>query len=95
LTAQLPENDRLSVSLKEYLAEIDVCMGGRVAEGLIYGPENVTSGASSDIMSATRTATAMVKKWGYSDKLGPVFYSDRTEAISSATKEEIEGEVRA
>jgi ATP-dependent metalloprotease len=69
------------VSLKEYLADIDVCMGGRVAEHLseaysrgavchgltvnrftiVYGPENVTSGASSDIMKATRTATAMVK----------------------------------
>ena len=73
------------MSLKEYLAEIDVCMGGRVAEELstfsycillfavfltvalvipsllVYGPENVTSGASSDLQHATRTARAMVK----------------------------------
>ena len=82
-TSQLPKDDRYSVSLKEYLAEIDVCMGGRVAEGLgacyhgcrhtftsptadgssfaVYGPENVTSGASSDLQHATRTARAMVK----------------------------------
>jgi hypothetical protein len=80
-TSQLPENDRTSISLKEYLADIDVCMGGRVAEQLgaftptvlgelfnfsfdcfsVYGSENVTSGASSDIRRATRTAQAMVK----------------------------------
>jgi ATP-dependent metalloprotease len=80
-TSLLPENDRMSVSLKEYLAGIDVSMGGRVAEELseheklscrrtidititfsiVYGAENVTSGASSDIMNATRTAQAMVK----------------------------------
>jgi len=94
ITSQLPENDRLSVTLKEYLAEIDVCMGGRVAEELIYGPENVTSGASSDIRHATRTATAMVKNWGYSDKVGPVFYNDRDETISPRRREEIEDEVR-
>ncbi|KAJ7452414.1 ATP-dependent peptidase [Mycena galericulata] len=59
-TSLLPENDRSSISLKEYLAMIDVSMGGRVAEELIYGSENVTSGASSDIRSATSTARAMV-----------------------------------
>jgi len=94
VTSQLPENDRLSVTLKEYLAEIDVCMGGRVAEELIYGPENVTSGASSDIRQATRTATAMVKNWGYSEKVGPVFYNDTEETISPRRREEIEDEVR-
>ncbi|KAF8636527.1 hypothetical protein AX17_003340 [Amanita inopinata Kibby_2008] len=91
-TAQLPENDRTSISLKEYLADIDVSMGGRVAEQLIYGTENVTSGASSDIRKATRTAQAMVKKWGFS-KLGPVYYDDRDDTISPHTKEEIEQEV--
>ena len=78
-TSLLPENDRTSVSLKEYLAGIDVSMGGRVAEELstcpftdqvyqffsmiclVYGYENVTSGASSDIKNATRTAQSMVK----------------------------------
>ncbi|KAF8894613.1 ATP-dependent peptidase [Infundibulicybe gibba] len=91
-TSLLPEGDRTSVSLKEYLAGIDVSMGGRVAEEIIYGPENVTSGASSDIRSATRTAQSMVKHWGFS-KLGPVFYDDRDELLSPKRKEEIEEEV--
>ncbi|RDX56804.1 ATP-dependent metallopeptidase Hfl [Lentinus brumalis] len=95
LTAQLPKDDRYSVSLKEYLAEIDVCMGGRVAEELIYGPENVTSGASSDLQHATRTARAMVKNWGYSHKIGPVYLSDREDTISPKKKDEIEDEVRS
>ncbi|KAG5641287.1 hypothetical protein DXG03_005578, partial [Asterophora parasitica] len=91
-TSLLPEDDRNSVSLKEYLAGIDVSMGGRVAEELIYGPENVTSGASSDIRSATRTAQSMVKQWGFS-KLGPVFYDDRDDSLSPRRKEEIEEEI--
>ncbi|KAH9901349.1 ATP-dependent metallopeptidase Hfl [Cubamyces lactineus] len=95
ITSQLPKDDRYSVSLKEYLAEIDVCMGGRVAEELVYGPENVTSGASSDLQHATRTARAMVKNWGYSHKIGPVYLSDREDAISPKKKDEIEDEVRS
>jgi len=91
-TSQLPEGDRNSISLKEYLAQIDVSMGGRVAEELIYGPENVTSGASSDIQNATRTARAMVTNWGFS-RLGPVFYDTRDGTLSSRRKDEIEDEV--
>jgi Peptidase family M41 len=49
------------VTQKEFLADIDVALGGRVAEELIFGPENVTSGASSDLRKATATATHMVK----------------------------------
>jgi len=92
LTTQLPEDDRYSVSYKQYLANIDVSMGGRVAEELIYGVENVSSGASSDIKQATKTAEAMVKHWGFS-KLGPVFYGDSDGSMSSRMKEEIEEEV--
>ncbi|OSD01552.1 ATP-dependent metallopeptidase Hfl [Trametes coccinea BRFM310] len=95
ITSQLPKDDRYSVSLKEYLAEIDVCMGGRVAEELIYGPENVSSGASSDIRHATRTARAMVKNWGFSHKIGPVYLNDGEDAISPKKKDEIEDEVRS
>jgi ATP-dependent metalloprotease len=68
-------------------------MGGRVAEDLIYGTENVTSGASSDIKRATETARAMVRYWGFSDKLGPVYYGSSDDGISSRRKEEIEDEV--
>ena len=60
-TSQLPKDDRLMVTQKEFLADIDVALGGRVAEELIFGPENVTSGASSDLRKATATATRMVK----------------------------------
>ncbi|KAG6814340.1 hypothetical protein H0H92_010925 [Tricholoma furcatifolium] len=91
-TAQLPENDRTSINLKEYRAEIDVCMGGRVAEELIYGPDGVTSGASSDIHRATQTARSMVKRWGFS-RLGPIYYDDRDDMLSPERKEAIEVEV--
>ncbi|KAI0699712.1 ATP-dependent metallopeptidase Hfl [Cytidiella melzeri] len=93
-TSQLPLDDRYSRSFKEYLADIDVCMGGRVAEELVYGSENVTSGASSDLDKATRTARAMVKRYGYSSKIGPVAFTDRDEAISPQKLDEIEAEVR-
>ncbi|KAG6820365.1 hypothetical protein H0H93_001557 [Arthromyces matolae] len=92
VTSQLPENDRTSVSYKEYLAEIDVAMGGRVAEELIYGADGITSGASSDIQAATRTARNMVRRWGFS-RLGPVFFDDRDDNLSSSRKEIIEEEI--
>jgi ATP-dependent Zn protease len=71
-------------------------MGGRVAEELIFGPENVTSGASSDIMSATRTARAMVTKYGFSDKVGIVYHGGNTgeESASAATRANIDSEVQ-
>ncbi|EIW85192.1 ATP-dependent metallopeptidase Hfl [Coniophora puteana RWD-64-598 SS2] len=93
VTSQLPENDRFSVTQTEYKATLDVCMGGRVAEGLIYGVGGMTSGASSDLQKATSTATAMVKQWGFSEKVGPVFYPERDESISPATRELIDGEI--
>ncbi|EEB89201.1 hypothetical protein MPER_12727 [Moniliophthora perniciosa FA553] len=66
-------------------------MGGRVAEELIYGPQAVTSGASSDIRKATHTARMMVKQWGFS-KLGPIYYDDSAD-LSPRRKDEIEDEV--
>ncbi|KAG1853730.1 ATP-dependent metallopeptidase Hfl [Suillus subalutaceus] len=85
VTSQLPEDDRYSVTQTEFKATIDVCM--------VYGTGGLTSGASSDLQHATRTATAMVKKWGFSEKVGPVFYSDQDEAISPATREKIDAEI--
>ncbi|KAJ1956756.1 hypothetical protein EC988_001182, partial [Linderina pennispora] len=96
VTVQLPESDRESVNKSEYLAEIDVCMGGRAAEELIYGAEKVTSGCSSDLQRATRVATAMVTQFGMSDKVGLVAYSDEERAkLSVEGKSTIEAEVRA
>jgi len=65
--AQIPEDDTLLLSKKEMLARIDICMGGRVAEELILGAENVTTGASSDFQNATKIATNMVVRFGMSD----------------------------
>eukprot|EP01083_Nonionella_stella_P030025 82433_1 len=71
-------------------------MGGRVAEELIFGDENITSGASSDIMNATRTARAMVTKYGFSDEVGIVYHGGNTgeESASGTTRAKIDEEVK-
>jgi len=94
LTQFLPEDDKVSMSKKEYQASIDVSMGGRVAEEFIYGPENVSSGASSDIRNATRTASAMVRQFGFSDVIGPVFHNENDNTISPRKREMIELEIQ-
>lgn len=93
--SQLPEGDQTSISYKEMLARLDVAMGGRIAEELIFGKENVTSGASSDIMQATRMARAMVTKFGMSDKIGKVYHGgDVGEEASAQTRALIDSEVK-
>lgn len=70
-------------------------MGGRVAEELIYGRDNVTDGASSDISSATQMASAMVRRFGFSDAIGPVAHPEDADSnISPQTQATIESEVR-
>ena len=92
----LPEGDQTSQSLKQMLASMDVCMGGRVAEELIFGAENVTSGASSDIQQATRIARAMVTKFGFSEQVGIVYHGGDTgeEHASDETRANIDAEVK-
>ena len=96
MVTQLPEGDQTSQSLKQMLATMDVCMGGRVAEELIFGPDNVTSGASSDIMSATRIARNMVTKYGFSEQVGIVYHGGATgeEHASDETRASIDNEVK-
>ncbi|ORX85624.1 ATP-dependent metallopeptidase Hfl [Basidiobolus meristosporus CBS 931.73] len=95
MTVQLPEMDKDSYSRKEYQAMLDVCMGGRVAEELIFGSENVTSGAHNDIMKATDVAKRMVTQFGMSEKVGPVSISeDEMSQLSTQTKMVVEGEIR-
>lgn len=94
-TLMLPEMDKNSHSLSEYRAKLDVAMGGRVAEELIYGRDNVTDGASSDISSATQMASAMVRRFGFSDAIGPVAHPEDADSnISPQTQATIESEVR-
>ncbi|MFT6331851.1 MAG: cell division protease FtsH [Lentimonas sp.] len=74
LVMRLPEVDRFSVSRAKLHDDLAVAMAGRAAEELIFGYDKVTTGASSDIEYATRTAKAMVVKWGLSDKVGTIDY---------------------
>ena len=76
MVMQLPDKDETSTSRQQMLARLDVCMGGRVAEELIFGPESVTSGARGDLQTATRIARHMVCECGMSNEVGPVFISD-------------------
>ncbi len=72
----LPERDQISQSYEQLIAMLAMAMGGRVAEELVFGHDNVTSGAASDIQQCTRVAKAMVTQLGFSDKLGTVAYAD-------------------
>ncbi|KAJ6743429.1 ATP-DEPENDENT ZINC METALLOPROTEASE FTSH 4 MITOCHONDRIAL-LIKE [Salix viminalis] len=96
MVAQLPDKDETSVSLKQMLARLDVCMGGRVAEELIFGENEVTSGASSDLQQATNLARAMVTKYGMSKEVGVVThnYDDNGKSMSTETRLLIEKEVK-
>jgi cell division protease FtsH len=102
----LPEGDRYSMKYKEFTSQLAVAMGGRVAEEITFGKDNITSGASSDIQQATKMAKAMVTQFGYSDELGTVAYGDnqeevflgmsmgRQQNVSESTAQKIDAEVR-
>ena len=70
VTLSTPDADRVSYSREELEAKIQVALGGRVAEEIVYG--KITTGAESDIQQLTQIARQMVGRWGMSDKLGPV-----------------------
>jgi cell division protease FtsH len=106
MVMQLPERDKLSMSLEQMTSRLAIMMGGRVAEELVFGREKVTSGASSDIEQATRLARMMVTRWGLSETLGTVSYGEnqdevflgmsvsRTQNASEATVQKIDTEIR-
>ncbi|WP_375677381.1 ATP-dependent zinc metalloprotease FtsH [Bartonella sp. AS69XJJH] len=106
MVMQLPEGDRYSMSYRWMISRLAIMMGGRVAEELKFGKENITSGASSDIEQATKLARAMITRWGFSDLLGNVAYGDnqdevflghsvaRTQNVSEETARMIDMEVR-
>lgn len=74
----LPEKDRYSFTRQQMLARLVSVMGGRAAEEIKFGHDEVTSGASSDIAAATNLARSMVTEWGMSDTLGPVLYAENS-----------------
>ena len=76
VTMFLPEEDRYSLSKQHILSQICSLYGGRIAEEMTLGKEGVTTGASNDIQRATEMARNMVTKWGLSDELGPLLYSE-------------------
>jgi cell division protease FtsH len=106
MVMQLPERDKLSMSLEQMTSRLAIMMGGRVAEELVFGRDKVTSGASSDIEQATRLARMMVTRWGLSEELGTVSYGEnqdevflgmsvsRTQNASEATVQKIDTEIR-
>ena len=76
VTMFLPVADRYSYSKQRLESQISSMMGGRIAEELIFGADMVTTGASNDIQRTTDIARNMVTKWGLSEKLGPLTYSE-------------------
>ena len=81
MVMQLPEGDRYSMKYQQMVDRIAIMGGGRVAEELIFGKENITSGAASDIQQATKLARAMVTRWGFSEKLGVVAYGENEQEV--------------
>ena len=106
VTQFLPEQDRYSMSKRRIESAITTLFGGRIAEEIIFGADAVTTGASNDIERATDLARNMVTKWGLSDRLGPLTYSEdagevflgrsvtQTKQISDETAHAIDVEVR-
>jgi len=81
VTMFLPEEDRYSHSKQSILSKICSMYGGRIAEELTLGPDGVTTGASNDIQRATQMAQNMVRKWGLSERMGPLQYDDDQDEV--------------
>jgi cell division protease FtsH len=106
ITMFLPEQDQYSASKRKLESQIASLFGGRIAELIIYGGDRVTTGASNDIERATELARNMVTRWGFSDKLGPLMYSEeggqpfmgystKGGKVSELVTQQIDEEVRA
>jgi cell division protease FtsH len=81
VTMFLPEEDRYSLTREQLDSQISSLFGGRIAEELVFGSQSVTTGASNDIQRATDIARSMVTKWGLSERLGPLMYSEEEEEV--------------
>jgi cell division protease FtsH len=106
VTMYLPEEDKYNTSKQQLESAISTLFGGRLAEEMVNGPERVTTGASNDIERATELARNMVTKWGLSDNLGPLTYSEddgevflgrsvtQQKLVSDVTAHSIDEEIR-
>lgn len=95
LTWNLPERDKLTHTQKQLKARLALSFGGRVAEQIIYGKDELNTGAHSDIQNATSTARAMVMEYGMSEKVGWLqFRQDFNNPLSQKTSELIDAEIR-
>ena len=110
MVMNIPEKDKHGYSIKFLKARLAVCFGGRVAEEIIFGKDNISTGAGggsgSDINQATQLARAMVTKYGMTEELGPVEYGEneeevflgrsvaRTQSVSEAVAQKIDKEIR-
>ncbi|MFJ5299322.1 MULTISPECIES: ATP-dependent zinc metalloprotease FtsH [unclassified Pseudomonas] len=108
VTMFLPEEDRYSLSKRALISQICSLYGGRIAEEMTLGFDGVTTGASNDIMRASQIARNMVTKWGLSEKMGPLMYSEdddggylgrggggQNSSLSGETAKMIDSEVRS
>jgi cell division protease FtsH len=86
MVQSLPERDQISQSYKEMIAHLAMAMGGRVAEEIVFGSDNVTSGAAADIQQATKMARAMVTQLGFSPILGRMAYSEPNSDVFNSPK---------
>ena len=110
MVMNLPERDKHGYSIKYLKARMAVCFGGRVAEEIIFGKNDISTGAGggsgSDINQATQLARAMVTKYGMSEEMGPVEYGEnqeevflgrsvtQTQSVSEETSRKIDKEIR-
>ena len=94
VTHFLPENDMLSQTKAQLMSSLDVAMGGRVAEELIFGADMVTTGASSDLSSATSIARRMVTQYGMSEAVGLAVVGDE-DVLSVEKRQRLDAEVDA
>ena len=81
VTMSLPERDQLSQSETQLKSMLAIMYGGRIAEELVFGKDNITTGAGNDIQQATSVARRMVTEFGFSEKLGPLRYADNEEEV--------------
>lgn len=94
MVTQVGRDDEFSINKQQMLARILVCMGGQVAEELIFGREQVTSGATDDLRQATEMARHMVMQCGLNEAVGPVYVADE-KLLSEKSRQQIDAEVRS